>query len=176
MRILGIDPGLDGVGWALVERTERRPVTPRDYRAALIAHGSFHTPPSNALEVRLAQIHQALGEVVRERVVDLAIVELPRIENTYSRNAKNEEGRGFMAGTMAPLNRAIGAILLSLQVHGIRVQTMLASPMEKKLKSAWVVNIWPELGNKKSNADQRDAIHFACAALTRPSSSLAGGA
>lgn len=168
MILLVIDPGLDVFGYAIYRAPERRPITPRDFRDALVASGSWATSPTTPLPQRLFQLHQGVAAIIAEHRPDLAFLEVPVTSNAYARNERAEKGRGFHAGLAAPANQAIGALLLALQLMALDTRTIPASKMEKKQKSAWVVNIWPELGNRKSNADQRDAIHLGGAILTQP--------
>lgn len=168
MKILVIDPGLDQAGFAVFTAPARRPITQRDFREALVASGSFGSKPATPLPRRLFELHRGLGTVLLDHRPDIAFVEVPVTSNAYARNEKAETGRGFHAGLAAPANQAIGALLLSLQLMGLRTETIPASKTDKPIKSAWVVNIWPELGNRKSNADQRDAIHLGGVIILRP--------
>jgi len=56
LRVLGIDPGTRRLGWGVVER--------RGAKVGAIAAGVLKLSEKDALEVRLEQVHRALGEVI----------------------------------------------------------------------------------------------------------------
>ena len=69
MRILGIDPGLATVGWAVIEcgRGQSRPV----------AYGAIITPAHTDVEARLLMIKNDLEEIIKKYAPDeMAIEEL----------------------------------------------------------------------------------------------------
>ena len=69
MRILGIDPGLAIVGWAVLE-SDRRGVTP-------VAFGAITTPAHKDIESRLLIIKQDLEEIIKKyQPEEMAIEEL----------------------------------------------------------------------------------------------------
>lgn len=69
MRILGIDPGLATVGWAVVEST-RGSLVP-------VAYGAITTPAHTDIEARLLMIKGDLEEIIKEySPEEMAIEEL----------------------------------------------------------------------------------------------------
>lgn len=68
LRVLGVDPGLGGTGYAVLE-----------YRNGLLVQliegGIIKTPVGQALESRLSQIHTALEEIMIEFKPDVLAVE-----------------------------------------------------------------------------------------------------
>lgn len=56
LRVLGIDPGTRRLGWGVVERNGAK--------VAAVAAGVLKLSEKDALEVRLEQVHRALGEVI----------------------------------------------------------------------------------------------------------------
>jgi len=69
MRVLGVDPGLDTSGWALVRREGSRLLP--------LAYGIIHTRARDSLEQRLAQLYAAASQVMKEQHPDaLALEEL----------------------------------------------------------------------------------------------------
>lgn len=69
MRILGIDPGLAIVGWAVID-SERGNLTP-------VAYGAITTPAHTDVEARLLMIKQDLETVIEKYLPDeMAIEEL----------------------------------------------------------------------------------------------------
>lgn len=166
MILLALDPGLDLTGWAAFRVPRIPPVQPNQFRGALLGSGAFGSGPGAELPERLLQLHRGLAEVIAAHQPDLVVVEIPRIAGSYARTrAAAKTADGPMLGDLATMHRATGALLLAARLLGVEADTRRASAMKKPLKSAWVVNIWPELGNRKSNADQRDAIHLGATAL-----------
>lgn len=69
MRILGIDPGLATVGWAVLE-SDRRGIIP-------VAFGAITTPAHTDIESRLLIIKQDLEEIIKKyQPEEMAIEEL----------------------------------------------------------------------------------------------------
>ncbi|MDP2864981.1 MAG: crossover junction endodeoxyribonuclease RuvC, partial [Elusimicrobiota bacterium] len=68
MRILGIDPGLDRTGWAVLEKDGAAP--PR-----LAASGLIHTPKNAPLEKRLASVFDELSALIKTHSPQEAAVE-----------------------------------------------------------------------------------------------------
>ena len=75
MLILGVDPGLQRTGYALVEAGGGRP--PR-----LVEAGVVRADAKQALEVRLRDIHQGLRDVLDEFAPDVMAVE--QLFSTYA--------------------------------------------------------------------------------------------
>jgi crossover junction endodeoxyribonuclease RuvC len=67
MRVLGVDPGLRTTGYGIVE------VDGATFR--LIEGGVLAPPPALPLEQRLAQLHDAMLDVVRSTAPDCMVVE-----------------------------------------------------------------------------------------------------
>jgi crossover junction endodeoxyribonuclease RuvC len=67
MRIIGIDPGLSNVGWAILEK--------RNSDIIYLTSGAIKTNPKDDTSIRLATIFSALNEFVREYKPDLASLE-----------------------------------------------------------------------------------------------------
>lgn len=166
MILLALDPGIDDTGWAVFRVPLTPPVHVNQYRGALIASGSFSSGTDAPTPKRLHQLYRGLLAVVQEHGPDHAIIEIPAHGGTYTRNRrKAETDDGFMPDKMAHAHRATGALMLACSLLGVPIDARRASGMAKKLKSEWVVNIWPDLGNRHSNEDQRDAIHLGATAL-----------
>ena len=67
MRILGIDPGLQCTGWAVVALDRDRP--------RVIEAGIIRTRRGQAPERRLYEIHRGLTEVIQQLAPEVAVVE-----------------------------------------------------------------------------------------------------
>ena len=66
--ILGIDPGLDRTGWAVVRRTERN-------QLQLIACGLLHTAAGQDLPQRLAYVYEQLQKILTQYNPDQVAME-----------------------------------------------------------------------------------------------------
>lgn len=99
MYVLGIDPGLSSMGYAILEQTSRRP------RA--IAAGAVRTSPSDPIERRLLELHTDLAAIIAQyRPAEVAIEQV-----FVNRNLQ----------TATAVGRASGAIILSAAQAGLRV-------------------------------------------------------
>ncbi len=68
-RILGIDPGLARLGWAVIDATPRQPT--------LIGCGCLETAPGEKVERRLLQLHRQLNDIIAEyKPTEVAIEKL----------------------------------------------------------------------------------------------------
>lgn len=94
MKILGIDPGYDIVGWSVVENGPK-----------LVDYGFIKTSPSDSLEERLLQIHRGLSVIIREYSPDSASIE----KLFFKDNVK----------TGIDVSKAIGVIILTLRLHDL---------------------------------------------------------
>lgn len=166
-RILTLDPGIDVTGWAAFELPGRPILATREYRAAYLAHGSLRSRIEDTTDARLRALHDRLGDVLAEQLIDHAYLELPAITGSYARTEAKEQGRGFHNKYSSVLHQAIGGLLLSCNLRGLPVTGLPAIKTRKGGKSAFALTVWPELGNGKSNADERDALHLGCWILQR---------
>lgn len=92
LKILGIDPGYDIVGWSVVEDGPK-----------LVDYGFIKTSPEDRFEERLLQIHRSLSAIIDEYSPDSASVE----KLFFKSNAK----------TVIDVSKAIGVIILTLKLH-----------------------------------------------------------
>ncbi|HVH07114.1 MAG TPA: crossover junction endodeoxyribonuclease RuvC [Myxococcota bacterium] len=93
MRILGIDPGSNVTGYGVIERDGGR--------IRHVAHGTLGLARGVPLASRLAALHAALGEVIRDHAPDGAVVE----QVFVSANARSAlvlgEARGVILAAIA---------------------------------------------------------------------------
>ena len=97
MVVLGIDPGLATIGWAVVEKSGRE--------NKIIDYGTITTPAGGKLPVRLLDISKALDILIDRFNPDAAAVE----ELFFNKNVK----------TALTVGHARGVILLSLAKRGL---------------------------------------------------------
>ncbi|MEI7482374.1 MAG: crossover junction endodeoxyribonuclease RuvC [Elusimicrobiota bacterium] len=110
MIILGIDPGLDRTGWAVLESVASK--SPR-----LLASGLIHTEKGVLLEKRLAEIYDALSDVIRENNPDEAAIE----EVFFSKRAE----------TQANTTHARGVILLACEKLSLKISSYNPKTIKK---------------------------------------------
>lgn len=109
MRILGIDPGLAIVGFAVIES---RPLQ-------LVDLGVIRTPAHTADPIRLNEIHKDMTAIIKECKPEIAIVE----QLFFSKNVT----------TGIQVAQARGVILLALEEAGIQIQELSPSEMKARL-------------------------------------------
>lgn len=160
MRILGIDPGLDRTGWAVLEKDGAAP-------PALAASGLIHTPKNTLLEKRLAAIYAELCVLIKEhRPVEAAIEEV-----FFSKRAD----------TQANTTHARGVILLACEHGGLPIsaynpktikKTIAGSGAAEKKQMQRMVQITLNLASVPEPDDVADAMaaglcHLRLAPLAR---------
>lgn len=89
MKILGIDPGLDRTGWAVLESAPPAPLK-------LLASGLIHTEKGLPLEKRLAEIYDALSAVIRKSGPDEAAIEEVFFSKRADTQANTTHARGVI--------------------------------------------------------------------------------
>ena len=112
MKILGIDPGLDRTGWAVLEKDGAAPPT-------LCASGLIHTPKNTPLEKRLAEIFDALSGLIRTHAPREAAIE----EVFFSKRAD----------TQANTTHARGVILLACEKGGLPISSYNPKTIKKTI-------------------------------------------
>jgi crossover junction endodeoxyribonuclease RuvC len=146
MRILGIDPGLDRTGWAVLEKDGPSP-------PALAAAGLIHTPKNTPLEKRLAAIYAALCGLIKQHCPAEAAIE----EVFFSKRAD----------TQANTTHARGVILLACEHGGLPIsaynpktikKTIAGSGTAEKKQMQRVVQITLNLASVPEPDDVADAM------------------
>jgi len=111
-RILGVDPGLQATGYAVIETGRTS--------AGVILAGVVRTDREAPLEKRLEQIHQGLSQVIRETSPRVAVV-----EELYSHY--NHPRTAILMG------HARGVIYFTARQHGLEVKSYSATRIKKFL-------------------------------------------
>jgi len=146
MKILGIDPGLDRTGWAVLEDNGAAP-------PGLTAAGLIHTPKNTLLEKRLAAIFDTLSEVIKTHLPDEAAIE----EVFFSKRAD----------TQANTTHARGVILLACEKLSVPIspynprtikKTVSGSGSAEKRQIQRVVQITLNLPSPPEPDDVADAM------------------
>ncbi|HNW45369.1 MAG TPA: crossover junction endodeoxyribonuclease RuvC [Elusimicrobiales bacterium] len=115
MKILGIDPGLDRTGWAVLEKTGSAP-------PVLAASGLIHTPPRMPLEKRLLHIFDTLSLLIKEQQPAEAAIE----EVFFSKRAS----------TQASTTHARGVILLACEKGGLVISAYNPLTIKKTISGS----------------------------------------
>lgn len=112
MRILGIDPGLDRTGWAvLIKNGTNQPV--------LAASGLIHTPAGMPLEKRLVRIYDELSAAILAHSPEETAIE----EVFFSKRAD----------TQANTTHARGVILLACEKAGLPITAYNPKTIKKTI-------------------------------------------
>jgi crossover junction endodeoxyribonuclease RuvC len=114
--ILGVDPGLGSVGFAVLARDAGRPV--------VIWAASLSTPADAPIEQRLRRIHEVTSEVLEERRPEALAVE----RLLWGRNT----------GSAMQVARASGVVMLASGQAGVPVTEY--APLEVKMAVTGVGN------------------------------------
>jgi crossover junction endodeoxyribonuclease RuvC len=109
MKILGIDPGMAIVGYAMIEYDEKNEIK-------LLTSGSIQTDKKLSDSKRLLEIYNDLSEIVKKYKPDCVSVE----QLFFFKNQK----------TIIPVAEARGVILMVLEKYGIPIYSY--TPMEVK--------------------------------------------
>ncbi len=112
MRILGIDPGLDRTGWAVLYKNGAA-------QPGLAACGLIHTPKNTRLEKRLASIFDELAALIKAHSPDEAAIE----EVCFSKRAD----------TQANTTHARGVILLACEKGGLPISSYNPKMIKKTI-------------------------------------------
>ena len=111
MNILGIDPGLQKLGWGLIHS--------EGHALRFISSGLIKTNPADTLTRRLAHIHEQLADVIKTHAPDTAAVE----ETFVNRNP----------ASALKLGQARGVALSVPALYGIEVEEYSANKIKKSV-------------------------------------------
>jgi crossover junction endodeoxyribonuclease RuvC len=115
MKILGIDPGLDRTGWAVLEKNGSAP-------PALVVSGLIHTPARMPLEKRLLHIFDSLSVlIIDHRPCEAAIEEM-----FFSKKA----------ATQSDSIHARGVILLACEKGGLPISSYNPRTIKKTISGS----------------------------------------
>ena len=109
--ILGIDPGLNKTGFAIIEKN-------RD-QFRIIKSGVITTSASDELSKRLKQIYTSLCEIIASTKIDLAGIEDTYVNNNYASSLK--------------LAHARASAILAIANHNIPISEISAKTVKKTI-------------------------------------------
>jgi crossover junction endodeoxyribonuclease RuvC len=162
--VLGIDPGTDRTGFAVVDaaRDGGRPVA--------VSYGVIHTRASDPMPERLLSLHRQL-----ERLLDAHPVRRAGVERLFP---------GRSAPSVITVAQSRGVALLALAQHGVPVAEYTPSAVknaivgygraEKEQVQAMVAILFG-LSERPRPDDAADALAIAYCALTPPPAWTAAG-
>lgn len=153
-RVLGIDPGLARLGWAIIDSSARKPV--------LIGCGCLETPAGTPIERRLLLLFRRLNDIVREyRPTEVVVEKLFFTKNVTT---------GIVVG------QARGIVLLAAAEHGLPVSeftptsvkaTIAGDGRADKRQMGRMIQLLLNLKHLPKHDDTTDAMAIAlCAAST----------
>ncbi len=151
MNVLGIDSGIERVGWAVFDRNERD-----TQKSVYVASGLIKTPSKNSVSDRLLQIYDELEVIIEAHDVDEVAME----QLFFFKNQK----------TVIPVAQAQGAILTLCGKRGLPLvfltplqikQIITGYGTADKLAVQKMLGIILKLEAELKQDDQADAI--ACA-------------
>jgi len=160
MKVLGIDPGLDRTGWAVLERADGRDIK-------ICAAGLLHTSAEMSLPQRLEYIFNEVGKLAVNYKPDCAAME----EMFFLKRAI----------TVSQTIQTRGVILLAAHMNGLTVNSyapkkvksvICGSGTAEKAQVQRMVQLTLKLKEKPQPDDVADAIAIAiCHLKTAPLSS-----
>ena len=148
-RILGIDPGLQHMGWGIIDQ--------QGSRLSFVAAGTCSPKPKQPMAERLFQLHEEI-----ERIKAIHAPDISAIEETFV---------NVNASSTLKLGNARGAIMLSLAISGLEVheyaarlikKTVVGSGRADKDQMKMMVEVLlPSCRDQGLNADGYDALAIA---------------
>ena len=111
-RVLGVDPGLNITGYAVLEFSGLEP--------AVVEAGAIRTRAGESMAGRIEQLHADLGEILREFRPDAVAIEQLYAHYKHPRTA-------------ILMGHARGVIMLSAQQAGVTVKSLAATHVKKSL-------------------------------------------
>lgn len=148
MRVLGIDPGIQRMGYGLIEAQN-------DWYRVLEC-GQIQIPHSSEFAIRLKKIHETVGQLIQRFRPDAVAIE----ETYVTNNAK----------TTLRLGHARGVILLAVVEHATQVyeyaprevkQAIVGNGGASKSQVQWMVSQILSLDPKTLTEDAADALAVA---------------
>ena len=161
MKILGIDPGYDILGWSVI--TDKFKV---------LNYGIIKTSPADPVETRLLKIHRSLDAIITEFQPDCASLE----KLFFQKNSK----------TVMNVSAAIGVVMLTLKIRDLPFYEYTPTQVKNSITGfgkaekdqvEFMIKKILNLGEISGPDDAADALSIAvCHALCRKPQNLTSGA
>ena len=148
MRVLGIDPGSETLGWGVVDGSGSK--------YALVAFGTVKSSPKEQFSKRLLNIYNGVAEIMAEHSPDVLSVE----DTFYAVNV----------GVALKLGQVRGAMLLLAEQRGVEIaeyaprlvkQTVVGYGNAEKQQVGQMVKVLLKLNNVPTPHDAADALAIA---------------
>ena len=154
MRVLGVDPGFDRLGLAVVEGNPSKPT---------LVWSACVTPAKGSPEVRLAAVSAAVARAIKTYTPEVLAIENLFFSTNRKTALKVGEARGAVLATAGAHELAVAEyspqeVKLAVTGHGAADKTAIARMLPRLLT----------LPPKKRRDDELDAIAIALAGLSTP--------
>lgn len=148
MRVLGIDPGSETLGWGIIEGA-RMKYAPVDF-------GTVRSSPRDPFPKRLARIHEGVLKVIEEFRPDVLSVE----EAFYATNVKVALKLGQVRGVVLLAGETAGLEIAEYSPRLVK-QTVVGYGNAEKHQVQEMVRILLKLKTKPEPHDAADALALA---------------
>ncbi|MDP3784580.1 MAG: crossover junction endodeoxyribonuclease RuvC [bacterium] len=157
MKVLGIDPGIERLGWAVVDGDRKK--------FNYINSGVKKTLKTDSEEKRLLQIHDFLEELIAKERPECVTLE----KVFFSKNVKTALVIGEVRGIILMLAAKHGAKVIQLGPGEIKLAIAGYGKADKKSVFA-MLTLTLALPDKKILDDESDAIAIACSGVIHSTS------
>lgn len=162
MRILGIDPGLQKIGWGIIES--------EGHKLSYVACGLIKTTSTKTLPERLRQIDDAMCEIITRFRPDEAAIEETFVNNNATSSLKLGSARGVAMVVPARHDLMVGEYPANL----VKKSVVGAGKAGKDQVGMMIRTLLPACG--EIGEDEADALAVAiCHAHHARSKNLMGG-
>ncbi len=151
MRILGIDPGYDRLGMAVIEKSPSK-------RDAVIYSACLQTSPKDSIYKRLKEVGESLSSILQEYKPDALAIETLFITKNQKTAMRVAESRGIVIYEAA--KRSVPIFEYSPMQIKVAVASDGSSDKSRILK---MLALLVDLPEKKALDDEYDAIAVALA-------------
>ena len=148
MKVLGVDPGSQTLGWGIVEG--------RGLKYQGIAYGTVKSSPKMAFSKRLLKIYDGLSEVIEKFQPDILSIE----EAFYAQNVKVALKLGQVRGTVLLIGEKAGLDIAEYSPKTIK-QTVVGYGNAEKSQIQEMVRILLKLDKAPEPHDAADALAIA---------------
>lgn len=132
MKILGVDPGYDRAGWAVLDITAKRDVT-------LLEYGCVQTNKNSSILERYTFIISELTTVLKKHQPEEAALESVFFSNNQKTAIRVSEARGVIISTLIPFNISLteytpNQVKLAVTGHGSADKAAVEKMIRLQLK------------------------------------------
>lgn len=151
-RVIGIDPGLAALGWAVVERDGSR--------LRLAAHGCIATTPAQGSDLdRVELLARGLREVLDSHRIDLAVTEAWRYYG--GRSEDSSKGKGAATTQAHTIGLVLGMVRTVCASAGVR-------HVEGERAQGWRAALGLPRAASKAACQERVRVVLGLAKVIRP--------